>query len=138
MKAFWFSMTAVIVTCLALLVAGSFVLTRWDAPFRVNTAIWDIEGRCWDERTGNSVVGANVTATFAEPLSSRSDRRAEYVDAVETDRDGRFELKGSGASVAIIVEADGYVEEVWGRRSTEFITDATVHLFLGLQRAERE
>lgn len=98
-------------------------MTKVAVQYQEIDATWRIQGVCKDAQTGTPIVGAQVIASFREPIAFKHHWRnpppLATTDVVKkTDDQGRFEITGGGGSVYIRGEAKGYCKgEPWDNRS---------------------
>jgi hypothetical protein len=136
----------VLLGTVAFLVAGfalwCFTMRKWAAPYQEANASWRIRGICTNAQTGAPINGAQVTASFTEPIAFKHHWRnpppLTITNVVtETDRDGRFEVAGEGGSVYIKAQAQGYRHlepwENWSHSARNRITRVETNAFFSLQ-----
>ena len=140
----------VLLGIVALLVAGFvlwyFTMRKWAAPYQETNATWRIQGVCTNAQTGAAIKGAQVTASFREPIPFKQHWRnpppLRTTDVIaKTDAEGRFEVTGEGGSVYITVRAEGYRDpepwENWSYSARNAISRVDTNIALSLQPASK-
>lgn len=128
-----------------------FKSDKWSSPYREVNATWIIQGLCTNAQNGAPIKGAQIMATFREPIAFGQHWRSPPALATtnvvaKTDTEGRFEVSGEGGSVYIKAHADGFREpEPWenwscsARNGTDRVeTNITLSLSPALKRSRDE
>jgi hypothetical protein len=154
-EASWLSMAMTTKTELALLgvvallVAAFtlwyFTMEKWAAKYQQTNAAWRIHGVCTNAQDGTPVKGAEITASFCEPVTSKHKWRNLPIRTTSvvtrTDDQGRFVLIGEGGHVQIKVRAEGYREpeswEDWRHSAMNGVKQVDTNVALSLQPASK-
>lgn len=137
---FWvFGISAFLI---AAFVLWAFTMRKWAAPYQEANATWRIQGLCTNAQNGTPIKGAQVTASFREPIAFKHHWRnppplRTTDELMKTDAEGRFEVTGEGGSLYITVQAEGYRDpepwENWSYSARNEISRVETNIVLTLQ-----
>lgn len=144
--------TSVVVMGIIMLLGGAgaawyFAMEKWSAPYQETNASWRIQGVCTDAQNGIPIKGAQITASFREPIAFEhhwtSPPPLKTINVVtETDDDGRFEVTGEGGSAYIKAQAEGFLDpepgENWSYSARNKINRVDTNITLGLNPISKQ